>query len=62
MITAVVSAVTSLAENPATGQDRWPGPLDQVLRPAWIVLGVGLDLALLLALYALFHTGLAGGG
>ncbi|MCF3136641.1 NB-ARC domain-containing protein [Streptomyces olivochromogenes] len=55
MITAVVGAVTSLAENAATGQDRWPGPLDQVRRHAWIVLGVGLALALLLALYALFH-------
>lgn len=55
MITAVVSAVTSLAENAATGQDRWPGPLDQVRRHAWIVLGVGLTLALLLTLYALFN-------
>lgn len=52
---AVVSAVTSLAENAATGQDRWPGPLDQVLGHAWIILGVGLALALLLALYALFR-------
>ncbi|MCX4920003.1 NB-ARC domain-containing protein [Streptomyces sp. NBC_00687] len=55
VITAVVSAVTSFAENAATGQDRWPGPLDQVRRHAWIVLGVGLGLALLLALSALFH-------
>ncbi|MFJ9901081.1 NB-ARC domain-containing protein [Streptomyces sp. NPDC091280] len=55
VITAVVGAVTSAAENAATGQDRWPGPLDQVRRHAWIVLGVGLALALLLALYTLFH-------
>nr|WP_254407477.1 NB-ARC domain-containing protein [Streptomyces sp. GMY02] len=53
MVTAVVSAVTSLAENAATGQDRWPGPLDAIRQHAWIVLGAGLAVALLLALYAL---------
>ncbi|WP_030949810.1 hypothetical protein [Streptomyces sp. NRRL S-646] len=46
VITAVVGAVTSFAENAATGQDRWPGPLDQIRRHAWIILGVGLVLAL----------------
>ncbi|MEV7738866.1 NB-ARC domain-containing protein [Streptomyces sp. NPDC088921] len=47
--------MTSLAENAATGQARWPGPLDAIRRYAWVVLGVGLTLALLLALYALVH-------
>ncbi|MFE2132027.1 NB-ARC domain-containing protein [Streptomyces sp. NPDC059466] len=44
-----------MAENAATGQARWPGPLDAIRRHAWAVLGVGLTLALLLALYALLH-------
>ncbi|MCZ4103663.1 NB-ARC domain-containing protein [Streptomyces sp. H39-C1] len=55
VVTAVVSAVTSLSENAATGQDRWPGPLDHIRQHAWVVLGAGLGVALLVALYALRH-------
>ncbi|WP_405976505.1 WD40 repeat domain-containing protein [Streptomyces sp. NBC_00988] len=47
--------MTSLAENAATGQDRWPGPLEAIRRHAWIVLAAGLVLALFLAVYAVFH-------
>ncbi|MFI9810229.1 NB-ARC domain-containing protein [Streptomyces sp. NPDC052301] len=61
-MTAVVSAVTSLAENAATGQDQWPGYLDAVRRHAWAVLGIGLALALLLAMYTLLRQDAPAGG
>ncbi len=57
MVTVLVSAVTSLAENAATGQDQWPGPLDAIRQHAWFVLGAGLVAALILAVYALRRDG-----
>ncbi|WP_146088227.1 NB-ARC domain-containing protein [Actinacidiphila yanglinensis] len=63
-IGAVAEAVASLAENAATGQARWPGPLDLIREHAWWVLGIGLMLALVLGVLAVVRDqrGEAAGG
>ncbi|MFD7919825.1 NB-ARC domain-containing protein [Streptomyces sp. NPDC059740] len=53
VLTTAVTAVTSMAENAATGQDHWPGPLEEVRRHAWPVLAVGLAVAFVIALRSL---------
>lgn len=55
VLTTAVTATVSMAENAATGQDRWPGPLEQVRQHAWPVLGAGLVVSLAIVLWSLLR-------